>query len=49
MLRTALVRVLLVRVSVVALPTNVSVEVGSVTVPVFEIEEITKVASEEDI
>ena len=37
------VNVLLVRVSVVALPTQVSVEVGSVMVPVFDIEEITGV------
>ena len=34
------VNVLFVRVSVVALPTNVSVEVGSVRVPVFEIVEM---------
>ena len=34
----ALVRVLFVRVSVVALPTNVSVEVGKVNVPVLDIE-----------
>lgn len=39
------VRVLLVRVSVVALPTNVSVEVGRVKVPVFVIEEMTGVVS----
>lgn len=36
-----LVRVLLVSVSVVALPTSVSVEVGSVSVPVFTIVLIT--------
>lgn len=36
-----LVSVLFVSVSVVALPTNVSVDVGSVSVPVFEIVEIT--------
>ena len=35
-----LVRVLLVRMSVVALPTSVSVDVGSVSVPVFEIVEM---------
>lgn len=40
---TGNVRVLLVRVSVVALPTNVSVDVGRVNVPVLEIEEITGV------
>ena len=38
---TGLVRVLLVSVSVVARPTSVSVEVGNVIVPVFEILEIT--------
>ena len=37
------VRVLLVRVSVVALPTRVSVEVGKVSVPVLEMLEITGV------
>lgn len=36
---------LLVSVSVVALPTNVSVEVGSVKVPVFRINEIVGVTS----
>jgi hypothetical protein len=35
------VKVLFVKVSVVALPTRVSVEVGSVNVPVFVIKEIT--------
>src|SRR5210317_2122198 len=35
--------VLFVKVSVVALPTNVSVDVGNVIVPVFEIDEITGV------
>ena len=39
------VNVLLVRVSVVALPTNVSVLVGNVNVPVFEIDEITGVVN----
>ena len=39
--KTALVNVLLVNVSVVALPTNVSVEVGKVIVPEFVIEDIT--------
>jgi len=34
---------LFVRVSVVALPTNVSVDVGKVIVPVFDIDEITGV------
>ena len=38
---TGLVKVLLVSVSVVALPTNVSVDVGNVNAPVFEIEDIT--------
>jgi hypothetical protein len=37
---TGLVKVLLVRVSVVFLPTKVSVDVGKVKVPVFEILEI---------
>ena len=41
LLRTADVNVLLVRVSVVALPTNVSVLVGNVRVPVLVIELIT--------
>lgn len=41
--KVGLVKVLFVSVSVVALPTNVSVEVGSVRVPVLEIEEITGV------
>jgi hypothetical protein len=36
----AVSNVLLVRVSVVALPTIVSVDVGRVSVPVFEIDEI---------
>ena len=40
---TADVKVLFVRVSVVALPTNVSVDVGKVIVPVFDIVEITGV------
>ena len=35
---TGLVKVLFVRVSVVALPTNVSVDVGNVNVPVLEID-----------
>ena len=41
--KTALVNVLFVRVSVVALPTNVSVEVGSVKVPVLIIDAIVGV------
>jgi hypothetical protein len=40
-LMAGLVRVLFVRVSVVARPTRVSVDVGSVNVPVFTIVEIT--------
>ena len=40
MVKTGLVRVLLVSVSVVALPTSVSVPVGTVIVPEFEIEEM---------
>ena len=41
LVRVGLVSVLLVKVSVVALPTKVSVEVGSVKVPVLEMLEIT--------
>ena len=44
-LMIGLVRVLFVSVSVVALPTSVSVEVGRVRVPVFEMEEITGLVS----
>ena len=39
--RFGAVKVLFVKVSVVALPTSVSVEVGKVNVPVFEIVVIT--------
>ena len=41
--KVGLVNVLLVRVSVVALPTNVSVDVGRVTVPVLLMLDITGV------